>query len=40
MADIQVANTDANLSGNTLVTEEEDYTITGLHTFALLRSRR
>jgi hypothetical protein len=34
MADIQVANTDANLSGNTLVTEEEDYTITGLHTFA------
>ena len=34
MADIQVANTDADLSGNTLVTEEEDYTITGLHTFA------
>ena len=34
MADIQVANTDANLSGNTLVTEENAYTITGLHTFS------
>ena len=33
MADIQVANTDANLSGNTLLTEEEAYTITGLHTY-------
>ena len=34
MADIQVANTDADLSGNTLVTEENAYTITGLHTFS------
>ena len=33
MADIQVANTDANLSGNTLLTEENAYTITGLHTY-------
>jgi hypothetical protein len=33
MADIQVANTDADLSGNTVVTEENAYTITGLHTF-------
>ena len=34
MADIQVVNTDADLSGNTLVTEENAYTITGLHTFS------
>jgi hypothetical protein len=34
MADIQVINTDADLSGNTLVTEENAYTITGLHTFS------
>ena len=34
MADIQVANTDADLSGNTVVTEENAYTITGLHTFS------
>ena len=34
MADIQVANTDADLSGNTILTEENAYTITGLHTFA------
>jgi hypothetical protein len=34
MADIQVANTDADLSGNTVVTEENTYTITGLHTFS------
>jgi len=34
MADIQVANADADLSGNTLVTEENAYTITGLHTFS------
>lgn len=34
MADIQVANTDSDLSGNTLVTEENAYTITGLHTFS------
>jgi hypothetical protein len=33
MADIQVTNTDADLSGNTIVTEENAYTITGLHTF-------
>jgi hypothetical protein len=33
MADIQVANTDSDLSGNTVVTEENAYTITGLHTF-------
>ena len=33
MADIQVANTDDDLSGNTLLTEEEAYTITGLHTY-------
>ena len=33
MADIHVANTDADLSGNTVVTEENAYTITGLHTF-------
>ena len=32
MADIQVANTDADLSGNTVGTEENAYTITGLHT--------
>jgi len=34
MADIQVANTDADLSGNTVLTEENAYTITGLHTFS------
>ena len=34
MADIQVANSDADLSGNTVVTEENAYTITGLHTFS------
>ena len=34
MADIQVANSDADLSGNTLVTEENAYTITGLHSFS------
>jgi hypothetical protein len=34
MADIEVANTDSDLSGNTLVTEENAYTITGLHTFS------
>ena len=34
MADIQVINTDADLAGNTLVTEENAYTITGLHTFS------
>jgi len=34
MADIQVANTDADLSGNTVVTEENTYTITGLHTYS------
>tara|TARA_R110002110_G_scaffold104370_4_gene263244 strand:- start:942 stop:2294 length:1353 start_codon:yes stop_codon:yes gene_type:complete len=34
MADIQVVNTDADLSGNTLVTEENAYTITGLHTYS------
>ena len=34
MADIQVANTDADLSGNTVVTEENASTITGLHTFS------
>ena len=34
MADIQVANADADLSGNTLVTEENAYTITGLHTYS------
>ncbi len=34
MADIQVANTDADLSGNTVVTEENAYTITGLHTYS------
>jgi hypothetical protein len=34
MADIQVANTDADLSDNTLLTEENAYTITGLHTFS------
>ena len=34
MADIQVANTDADLSDNTLITEENAYTITGLHTFS------
>ena len=34
MADIQVANTDADLSNNTLLTEENAYTITGLHTFS------
>jgi hypothetical protein len=34
MADIQVANTDSDLSGNTVVTEENAYTITGLHTFS------
>jgi len=33
MADIQVANSDDDLSGNTLLTEEEAYTITGLHTY-------
>ena len=33
MADIQVTNTDDDLSGNTLLTEEEAYTITGLHTY-------
>ena len=33
MADIQVTNTDSDLSGNTLLTEEEAYTITGLHTY-------
>ena len=33
MADIQVTNTDIDLSGNTLLTEEEAYTITGLHTY-------
>jgi hypothetical protein len=33
MADIQVLNTDSDLSGNTLLTEEEAYTITGLHTY-------
>ena len=31
---MQVANTDADLSGNTVVTEENTYTITGLHTFS------
>jgi hypothetical protein len=34
MADIQVTNTDADLSDNTLLTEENAYTITGLHTFS------
>jgi hypothetical protein len=34
MADIQVANTDSDLSENTLITEENAYTITGLHTFS------
>jgi hypothetical protein len=34
MADIQVANTDADLSGNTVLTAEESYTITGQHTFS------
>jgi hypothetical protein len=34
MADIQVANSDADLSDNTLVTEENAYTITGLHTYS------
>ena len=34
MADIQVSNTDADLSNNTLLTEENAYTITGLHTFS------
>ena len=34
MADIQVVNTDADLSDNTLLTEENAYTITGLHTFS------
>ena len=34
MADIQVANTDADLTDNTLITEENAYTITGLHTFS------
>ena len=34
MADIQVINTDADLAGNTLVTEEHAYTIPGLHTFS------
>jgi hypothetical protein len=34
MADIQVVNTDADLSGNTLLTEENAYTITGLHTYS------
>ena len=34
MADIQLANTDSDLSGNTVVTEENAYTITGLHTFS------
>lgn len=34
MADIQVTNTDADLSDNTLITEENAYTITGLHTFS------
>ena len=33
MADIQVTNTDSDLSGNTLLTEERPYTITGLHTY-------
>ena len=34
MADIQVTNTYADLSYNTLLTEENAYTITGLHTFS------
>ena len=34
MADIQVTNTDADLSDNTLLAEENAYTITGLHTFS------
>ena len=34
MPDIQVTNTDADLSDNTLLTEENAYTITGLHTFS------
>ena len=34
MADIQVANTDADLTDNTLITEENAYTITGLHTYS------
>ena len=33
MADIQVLNTDTDLSENTLLTEENAYTITGLHTY-------
>ncbi len=33
MADIQVTNTDSDLSGHTLLTEERPYTITGLHTY-------
>ena len=33
MADIQVANTDDDLSANTLLTAERPYTITGLHTY-------
>lgn len=33
MADTNVANTAANLDGNTLLTEEENYTITGTHTY-------
>ena len=36
MADIQVRNTDTDLSENTLLTEENAYTITGLHTYCLL----
>ena len=34
MPDIQVTNTDADLSDNTLLTEENAYTLTGLHTFS------
>ena len=33
MADPQVLNTNADLDGNTLLTAENDYTISGLHTF-------
>ena len=33
MANVVVVNTDANLSGNTILTEENNYTITGIYTF-------
>jgi hypothetical protein len=34
MASITVVNANTDLSGNTLITEENAYTITGLHTFS------